>query len=246
MTVVEYLLLLKAKPDADPQQLLAMLDELWSLQYVVPSIVCASVGQVLTSTGAPPCTPAAQAPTASSPTPDPLYTHVIHYRLNNRPALDQFLVHPLYQKMRSHDVDKHTSAAAEVVYEGTTDNDIMSIFRKGEGYETGLDYYLFMQPGPSMELQASQKFLRKLAELSQSSAAGGVQCSYGTTLSSVHCPCSHVMAVRFQTEEHASMFAATPAVAALLAQDARLPLLCTTSITALVEPAQASSSEPGQ
>jgi hypothetical protein len=38
------------------------------------------------------------------------------------------------------------------------------------------------------------------------------------------------------------MFAGTPAVAALLQQDERLPLLCTTSMVALVAPAEGSTS----
>jgi len=119
--VIEYLLLITARPDADPDELLEGIETVWSLQYMVPGagVICASAGRVLvgggggsqsddrhdleprpatppTSTGTRTGTSGLPSAAAAKPIEARPLSHVVHFRLANRAALERFVSHPLF------------------------------------------------------------------------------------------------------------------------------------------------------
>lgn len=246
--MVEFLWLLKARPDAAAEQVEALLDSLWSLQYLVPAgILCASAGPVVSCVAyqqqqqelGQQQQQSAQAPSSWQCG----FTHAVHFRLGNRASLEHLLVHPLMASSRDA-VDALCSAASQLVFEGMVAKRLEALFRRGEEYEAGVEHVLLLQPGAGGGAGADE-FLSNLASLAESSVAGGIQASHGAVISCVHAAATHVLMTRFAGMGQVQQLIGTPACAAVVGGDARVPVVAVASLCISIAPTEESTQVSG-
>lgn len=249
-SVVELLWLLKAKSDADPEQIEVLLDSLWSLQYMVPAgILCAAAGPVVSCTTYPCATQQLQQLMSAEQQQQPKgqwqcgFTHAVHFRLANRLKLEHLMAHPLMASSRDAVAELCTDHA-QLVFEGMVTKRLEALFRRGEEFESGVEHILLLQPGANGGLGADD-FLSQLAGLAESSVAGGIQASHGAVISCVHAAATHVLMVRFAAPQQVQQLLGTPACAAVIAADPRVPVVAVASLSISIQPTEDSTQVAG-
>jgi len=265
-TVIEYVMLLRIRSDVDPGAVQDMLDAAWSLQYIAPAIMCASVGAVATQR-----TYAGH--DVNSSWSSTQFTHAVHFRVAQRKSFDALLQHPLHTALLLETIAplvvNEGGAAPGVLrmaFEGCIAKEIEGMFRRGGEYAEGTELLLlFVTPGSSSgggggggaaaagggavesstAAHQAHSFLARLASLAESAAAGALQASAGQAVS-----CSrgggageppgqlpsHVLMARFPLRAQADAFLNTPPCVAAAAGDARLPLHAVAAFALQVEP----------
>lgn len=260
VAVIEYLLLLQAQPGSDPDDMEVLLDSLWSLQYMVPFIMYASAGNITACTlcnkqdvqqqqqqqytqqeaeAAAGADPGAQ----QQQLVPGMFTHAVHYRLSSRSALETLLLHPMMAAMQEQ-ISSRCAASAQLVFEGTVTKRLEALFRRGDEYASGVEHILLLQPGLSGGAGADE-FLERLAALAESSVAGGIQASYGAVISCAHAAATHVLMTRFAAAQQVQQLLATPACAAVMARDARVPVVAASSLCICIQPTEESTKVDG-
>lgn len=251
-SVVELLWLLKARSDVDPEQIEELLDSLWSLQYLVPAgILCASAGPVVSCTAYEQQQPQQPVTTSSSLAAAGQaeqrskgrwqcgFTHAVHFRLGSRLNLEHLMAHPLMSSSRDA-VDALCTDHAQLVFEGMVTKRLEALFRRGEEFESGVEHVLLLQPSSNGGLGADA-FLAQLAELAESSVAGGIQASHGAVISCVHAAATHVLMTRFAAPQQVQQLLGTPACAAVVAADPRVPVVAVSSLSINIQPTEEST-----
>lgn len=250
--VVEYLLLLQAPDEADPEAIEALLDSLWSIQYMVPSVLYAAAGKVtqcsMCNSGGTAASRSSQKQHTSTQLPVAPektihYTHAVHFRLTDRLALEGLKKHQVMSQAMDQ-VRQLCCCSAQVMFLGSIAQELEAIFRRGEEYATGIEHILLLQQ--SIEgLSGAATFLQKLGELAESPVAGGIQASHGAVVSSVNSMATHVFMTRFTAQKQVQSFLQSPACAAILQQDPRLPVTAVASLCMSVQPAEESTTVGG-
>eukprot|EP00775_Hariotina_reticulata_P013471 gene13471-13597_t len=249
-----------AKPDGDAEEMEVLLDSLWSLQYMIPCIMYAAAGTVVSCvlhTKQPHQQPDSSCNSESSKKQlsngavgkleqnaalamqHDLYTHAVHFRLSNRMALNSFKAHPLMFQMQQQVSDLCTGSA-EIVFEGTISKRLEALFRRGEEFASGVEHVLLLQPGSNGSIGADT-FLSQLGALAESSVAGGIQASHGAVLSCAPAAATHVLMTRFAAYQQVQQLLQTPAGAAVLQGDVRVPLVAASSLTISMQPTEDST-----
>ncbi|KAF6261209.1 hypothetical protein COO60DRAFT_1636954 [Scenedesmus sp. NREL 46B-D3] len=240
-----------------------LLDSLWSLQYMVPSIMYASAGNITACTL---CNEQddqqeqhqtqQQAVAAGSAAADLLpqqqqqqqivpgmFTHAVHYRLSSRSALETLLLHPIMAALQDR-ISCQCAASAQLVFEGAVTRRLEALFRRGDEYASGVEHIFLLQPGNSGGMGADD-FLQRLAALAESSVAGGIQASYGAVISCAHTAATHVLMTRFAAVQQVQQLLATPACAAVMARDPRVPVVAASSLCISIQPTEKSTKVDG-
>jgi hypothetical protein len=230
--VVEHLVLMRAQEGAAPEAMEAVLDSLWSLQYMVPGVMCAAAAPVSTW----------NQPGAATGSSAP-YTHLVHFRLGSLQALQQFTSHPLYSRTLAEAADPMCSCMRQVSFQGMLPKDMEALFKRGDQLETGWLQVLLLGPGPTQPLDAGA-FVSRLAQLAEAGSPAGAQATHGPPLpgleqaSGVH----HILMVHFAAQEDMQQYWDTAACQALAACDVRLPVQLQASIAGSISPADAANS----
>jgi hypothetical protein len=264
--VIEYLLLLQAKSGSDPEEMEVLLDSLWSLQYMVPSIMYASAGNITACTlcnkqdvqqqqqqqrqtqpevaaaGGAADPSAEQQQEQQQPVPG-MFTHAVHYRLDSRSALETLLLHPMTAALQVR-ISSECATSAQLVFQGAVTKRLEALFRRGDEYASGVEHILLLQPGASGGAGADV-FLERLAALAESSVAGGIQASYGAVISCAHTAATHVLMTRFAAAQQVQQLLATPACAAVMARDPRVPVVAASSLCISIQPTEESTKVDG-
>lgn len=255
VTVVEYLLLLQAKPHVDPEEIEVLLDSLWSLQYMIPSVMYAAAGNITNCTLCKKRQRRQQSTDVSSSSSssaegigqvalDPgMFSHAVHYRLSNRCALETLLLHPLMAAMQD-EIHSQCANSAQLVFEGTVAKRLEALFRRGDEFASGVEHILLLQPGSNGGAGADA-FLERLAALAESSVAGGIQASYGAVISCAHTAATHVLMTRFAAQQQIEQLLATPACVAVMQRDARVPVVAASSLCISIQPTEESTKVNG-
>jgi hypothetical protein len=240
-----------------------LLDSLWSLQYMVPSIMYASAGNITACTlcnkqdaqqqqqqqqqnqyeaeAAGAADPSSQQQ-QQQPVPG-MFTHAVHYRLSSRSALETLLLHPMTAALQER-ISSECAASAQLVFEGAITKRLEALFRRGDEYASGVEHILLLQPGASGGADADV-FLERLAALAESSVAGGIQASYGAVISCAHTAATHVLMTRFAAAQQVQQLLATPACAAVMARDPRVPVVAASSLCISIQPTEESTKVDG-
>lgn len=201
---MEYLLLLRL-PGAAPDAVQDLLDAAWSLQFMAPAIMCASVGPVAWQQAC-----AAAVAAGGSGGGSGGFTHAAHFRVASRAALTALLAHPLHAALlvdaaalasspsadasgasTTETSDSSGAAVVQVALEGSIARELEGMFRRGGEYAEGSELLLLLAPPPGSATGAAAggeaeggaaDFASRLAALAESAAGGALQASCGGTL----------------------------------------------------------------
>ncbi len=228
-TVTELVVLLREgeaaasppSPPADPlgpqsQTMDALVDELWSAQYLAPGALCAFAGDAVGLTGP---LPALVRPTAS---------HGLALRFPAPPAAASFVAHPAFAAPADAAVAAGLLAAPPTILAFTTrspDESLEALFRRGAEWEDGLEVCLVFAPVPGPEegqgatpACSPDAFTSDLAALAESSLAGALQACPGRLVtppsSGLPPGASHALLARFARADQAEAFLSLPPLVA--------------------------------
>ncbi|GBF98482.1 hypothetical protein Rsub_11692 [Raphidocelis subcapitata] len=262
LAVVEYVLLLTARPDASPEEERGALDAAWSLQFMAPAIMCATVGAVASQSsykeggGGGDRGGGSHASEAASGDDRGGFTHFVHFRLANRAALDALRRNPLHAALlRDALAPLSTAPPSLLAFEARLPRELEGLFRRGDEFGEGTELLLLL--GPSTDAGTTgggatggaEDFLSRLAAFAESSAAGALQASAGAVVAAGSgggagdggsawpgpVPPTHALMARFPGPRQAGVFLASPPCAAAAAGDPRLPLRALAAVSARVE-----------
>jgi hypothetical protein len=259
--VVEYFLLLRVPSSTAPAKVQEFLDTAWSLQFMVPAIMCAAVGAVA----------GGQQDGGGGGASFGPFTHFVHLRLAQRAALAALRANPLHAALLREAaaplIGGGGAAAAgalvELAFEGFVPLEIEGMFRRGGEYAEGCEALLLLGPpasgdggnsgGGTPEAAAAAAaasggpdeaggFLSRLAAFAAGPGLRALQTSRGdvvlcSSCSSATAP-THALMARFTAREAAAAFLASPPCAAAALRDPRLPLHLLASVVARVEPGE--------
>lgn len=171
------------------------------------------------------------------------FTHAVHFRLSDRLALDNLQKHPLMSQAQDQ-VAQLCSMSAHIVFEGMVAKRLEALFRRGDEFASGIEHILLLRPGRNSG-EAADVFLDKLAALAESSVAGGIQASRGAVICCFHASATHVLMTRFAAAQQIQQFLHTPACAAVMQHDPRVPVVAATSLCVTLQPAEESTKIDG-
>ncbi|KAK2989063.1 hypothetical protein RJ640_018852 [Escallonia rubra] len=138
--VVEHICLLKAKADLSDEEENDMLDYLYTSQYQMAGILAISLGRI-----------------SSQNTGN--YTHAIFIRFQRKEDVAKFYENPFYLGV----VKDH--GIINVDYESEVEDDILSLFRKGEEFNYGVEFVLLIAFAESSTGDSVQDALTSLVNL---------------------------------------------------------------------------------
>ncbi|KAK9806806.1 hypothetical protein WJX72_003497 [[Myrmecia] bisecta] len=132
--VVELVILLSGKDStthssvSTPEPSVASLvDELWSLQYQVPGVLCGAAG---------PCLISPRPPSNQDHKPQ-TWDLGVHFRFGSEQAACAFQQHSRFQTLWSAHVDKLCSSKLLAVFSSDVPAELEAIFRRGEDFQLG-------------------------------------------------------------------------------------------------------------
>ncbi|CAF1699745.1 uncharacterized protein LOC106387970 [Brassica napus] len=186
--VVEHVCLLKAK-----QSLLSeekekdMLDYLYTSQYQMRGIVAISVGSIGDKSSGD-------------------FTHALFVRFQRKEDLEMFYENPLFLKVLNEHVTPFCHGLTNVDYESEVEDDILSIFRKGEEYNYGEEFVLLV----TFAKNASEKNIKdatdSFAQLTSSLPSLIVQSTQGSNFNKSSEEFTHAAVVRFRSFDAMEIF----------------------------------------
>lgn len=101
-TVTEHITLVSPASTTSAEELEALVDQLWSLQYMAPNVLTAAAGPLVASHMI--------AQPSTLPThPLPPFSHVVHTRFGNDTKMAAFLQHPKVMHAKEHMLEQHVS-----------------------------------------------------------------------------------------------------------------------------------------
>jgi hypothetical protein len=241
--VIEYVMLLRLRPGVAPAAAEDMLDAAWSLQYVAPAIMCASVGAVAAQRSYGGVKGGSSNQGGGGGAVGAGFTHAAHFRLANRAALDALLRNPLHAALLRDtvapllaDASDGAPSLQQVAFQGRLPRELEGMFRRGGAYAEGTEVLLLMAAAGDHPASQAGSFLTRLAQLAESEAGHAVQASAGEVVECSSSPGvgavggrrggapSHALMARFPGRPEADAFLSTPPCVAAAEHDARLPL----------------------
>ncbi|XP_033142155.1 uncharacterized protein LOC103857429 isoform X2 [Brassica rapa] len=186
--VVEHVCLLKAK-----QSLLSeekekdMLDYLYTSQYQMRGIVAISVGSIGDKSSGD-------------------FTHALFVRFQRKEDLEMFYENPLFLKVLNEHVTPFCHGLTNVDYESEVEDDILSIFRKGEEYNYGEEFVLLVTFAKNASEKNIKDAMDSFAQLTSSLPSLIVQSTQGSNFNESSEEFTHAAVVRFRSCNHFSKF----------------------------------------
>ncbi|XP_071707904.1 stress-response A/B barrel domain-containing protein UP3 [Rutidosis leptorrhynchoides] len=188
--VVEHICLLKAKPDLSDKDEKDMLDFLYTCQYQMRGILAISLGRI------------------SYENVDG-YTHAVFMRFQNKEDLSKFYEHPFYLGVLKDHVTPYCHEFGYFDYESEIQDDILSIFRKGEEFNFGVEYIFLISLKESSLGDVADDALTSLAELTMQFPSLIVQATKGSTFNPGSKDYTHAVVIRFRSSEAFDIFMGT-------------------------------------
>jgi hypothetical protein len=219
-----------ADPAGPPQPATmdALVDVLWSAQYLAPGALCAFAGdaEALPESGGD-----------GDPLPAPAATHALSLRFGGAGPAAAFASHPAFAGPAAAAVASGLLAAPPTVLAFTSraPDDLEPLFRRGAEWEEGVDVCLAFSevgsgggaassssPGAAADADADA-YLADLAALAESSLAGALQACPGRLVrppSAAPAAWTHALLARFGGPSQAAAFLALPPLRAAAATGA--------------------------
>ncbi|CAN7115380.1 unnamed protein product [Brassica rapa subsp. narinosa] len=186
--VVEHVCLLKAK-----QSLLSeekekdMLDYLYTSQYQMRGIVAISVGSIGDKNSGD-------------------FTHALFVRFQRKEDLEMFYENPLFLKVLNEHVTPFCHGLTNVDYESEVEDDILSIFRKGEEYNYGEEFVLLVTFAKNASEKNIKDAMDSFAQLTSSLPSLIVQSTQGSNFNESSEEFTHAAVVRFRSFDAMEIF----------------------------------------
>ncbi|KAF3543889.1 hypothetical protein DY000_02001713 [Brassica cretica] len=186
--VVEHVCLLKAK-----QSLLSeekekdMLDYLYTSQYQMRGIVAISVGSIGDKSSGD-------------------FTHALFVRFQRKEDLEMFYENPLFLKVLNEHVTPFCHGLTNVDYESEVEDDILSIFRKGEEYNYGEEFVLLVTFAKNASEKNIKDAMDSFAQLTSSLPSLVVQSTQGSNFNKSSEEFTHAAVVRFRSFDAMEIF----------------------------------------
>ncbi|KAI4326984.1 hypothetical protein L6164_019493 [Bauhinia variegata] len=185
--VVEHICLFKAKEDLSDDEEGVMLDYLYTTQYQMRGIVAISLGRV------------------SAQNPEN-YTHALYMRLERKESLAKLYENPFYLKVLKEHIMPYCHGLINVDYESEVEDDMLSIFRRGEEFNYGVEFVLLISFINGVLGEQVEHALASLASLTQGSPSLIVQSTQGLNFSSSSKEYTHGVMIRFRSIEAFEIF----------------------------------------
>ncbi|KAJ4907257.1 Stress responsive alpha-beta barrel domain protein [Raphanus sativus] len=186
--VVEHVCLLKAKESLlSEEKEKDMLDYLYTSQYQMRGIVAISVGSI-----------------GDSKNGD--YTHALFVRFQRKEDLDKFYENPLFLKVLDEHVTPFCHGLTNVDYESEVEDDILSIFRKGEEYNYGEEFVLLVTFAKNASDKNIKDAMDSFAQLTSSLPSLIVQSTQGSNFNESSKEFTHAAVVRFRSFDAMEIF----------------------------------------
>ncbi|XP_020218127.1 uncharacterized protein LOC109801464 isoform X2 [Cajanus cajan] len=185
--IVEHVCLLKAKQDLSEEEENDMLDYLYTTQYQMGGVVAISLGRV------------------SAPNPE-RFTHALFMRFQKKENLEKFYENPFYLKVLKDHVMTYCHGLINVDYESEVADEMLSIFRKGEEFNHGLEFVLLISFNEDALGNPAEHALASLALMMLESPSLVVQFTQGLNLSPSSKEYTHGVVIRFRSVEAFEIF----------------------------------------
>ncbi|XP_030551661.1 uncharacterized protein LOC115756115 isoform X1 [Rhodamnia argentea] len=186
--VVEHICLLKAKDNLTDEEEKDMLDYLYTSQYRMGGIVAISLGRI------------------DDYNPE-RYTHAVFMRFQRKGDLLKFYENPFYLGVLQKHVIPYCHELLNVDYESEVDDDILSIFRKGEEFNYGEEFVLLVELKDDALGELAEDALFSLHRIAMESPSLIVQVSQGLNFNSTsNMEYTHGVVIRFRSIEAFRIF----------------------------------------
>ncbi|XP_061373760.1 uncharacterized protein LOC133316077 [Gastrolobium bilobum] len=185
--IVEHVCLLRAKEDLSEEEENDMLDYLYTTQYQMGGVVAISLGRI------------------SAPNPEH-YTHALYMRFQRKENLEKFYENPFYLKVLKDHVMTYCHGLINVDYESEVEDDMLSIFRKGEEFNHGVEFVLLISFNKVALGNLVEHALASLASMMLGSPSLIVQFTQGLNFSPSSKEYTHGVVIRFRSVEAFKIF----------------------------------------
>ncbi|KAF3647116.1 hypothetical protein BC332_30458 [Capsicum chinense] len=185
--VVEHVCLLKGKNDLSEEQEKDMLDYLYTTQYQMRGVVSISLGRV-------------------SGGNDDKYSHAIYMRFQRKENLLKFYQNQFYVDVLKDHVVPYCHEIINADFESEVEDDMLSIFRKGEEFNYGMELVLLITFGKSSLDGPAEDALVALSKLTMDFPSLIVQATIGANFNISSAEYTHAVVIRFRSSEAFQMF----------------------------------------
>jgi len=186
-SVVDYYLLRASSKEVEEAEVLGVQEKLWSLQYAVPGVVTAFLGEVGQCQGAN-------------------FDFAVVYRFSNSTACERFVESDMFRSIRKEDVSRVCSNTLSLVVQMEIESELDTLFRRGQTFEEGCDCLLVTRLSGSASSEDCTNFLAALCEISALPEFGGAAASVGKVINGA---VRHGLPLR-QSERVGSFYRASP------------------------------------
>ncbi|XP_020527693.1 stress-response A/B barrel domain-containing protein UP3 isoform X3 [Amborella trichopoda] len=176
--VVEHIFLLKAKRDLSEEKEKDMLDFLYTSQYHMNGIVAISLGRIIN-------------PNADN------CTHAVFMRFQRREGLEEYYENPFHLRVLAEYVMPYCHGYINLDYEFEVEDDILPIFRKGEDFESGVEFLLMISVLGTAVGQAVEEALAALLSLTNNFGSLIIQATLGSNFNLNDRDYTHGAVMRF-------------------------------------------------
>eukprot|EP00898_Chlorokybus_atmophyticus_P008060 jgi/Chlat1/8255/Chrsp77S07674 len=191
--VVEHVVLFKMGEDFDDRAETDMLDNLYTLQYMCPSVLAISVGA-----------------NVNSPAQSGGYTHALYVRFPDMAALDRYLVHPAHLSCVETYVKPFVQDTLAIDFQAEVDNDINTVFRRGDDWDQGVEHLVLLKVKEGTTSEQEATMLERLQSLPQVIGESVLQITAGANFSTRSKGYTHGLVARCPSEEHLHTYARHP------------------------------------
>ncbi|KAK3013747.1 hypothetical protein RJ639_010039 [Escallonia herrerae] len=180
--VVEHICLLKAKADLSDEEENDMLDYLDTCQNQMAGILAISLGRISSQNAGN-------------------YTHAIFIRFQRKEDVVKFYENPFYLGVLKDHVMPYCHGIVNVDYESEVEDDILSLFRKGEEFNYGVEFVLLIASAESTTGDSVQVALTSLVNLTMEFPSLIVQGTQGSNFNVSSKEYTQGIVIRFRSCE---------------------------------------------
>ncbi|KAJ1299154.1 hypothetical protein BS78_01G510200 [Paspalum vaginatum] len=185
--IVEHVILLRAKPNISNAEEKDMLDYLYTTQYQMRGILAVSLGRI-------------EDPNSEN------FTHAVFMRFQQKEDIAKFQSSSYYAKILDEHVKPVSYGSVSVDFESEVEDDIIPLFRRGEDFNSGIEFMLLVSFLETASEEAMEDALASLQRLIGQCSPFIVQATCGCCLNHSENGYSHAAVIRFPTFDDMELF----------------------------------------